>query len=183
MVCENNKRNLLDFIDITLDKQGRVLVGWADGCVNRCVTEGHTKQSNTLFADRPEEDMALTRQEFDELYSQEDIGTITRQSCGLGLIADFDNAPDGPAQICAQGGKLPGGEVTPVLGTGTVVTGTLGTGGPLGAVPGSTGVVDAAPARSVALAATGASTALAIAGIVLLGVVAYTRRRGSRTDD
>jgi hypothetical protein len=81
-VCENNKRNLLDFIDITLDEQGRVLVGWADGCVNRCVTEGHTRQTNTAFADRPAEDMALTRQEFDELYSQEDIGTSPASRAG-----------------------------------------------------------------------------------------------------
>jgi hypothetical protein len=105
-VCANNKRNLLDFIDIAVDEQGRVLVGWADGCVNRCVTEGHTRQSNTAFADRPAEDMALTRQEFDELYSQEDIGVITRQSCGLGLIAEFDAGLRGPGETCAgRGGR------------------------------------------------------------------------------
>ena len=30
-------RNLLDFIDATVDKQGRVLVGYADGCTGDCV--------------------------------------------------------------------------------------------------------------------------------------------------
>jgi hypothetical protein len=30
-------RNLLDFMDVTLDNQGRVLVGYADGCVGACV--------------------------------------------------------------------------------------------------------------------------------------------------
>jgi hypothetical protein len=31
-------RNLLDFMDATLDAQGRVLVGYADGCVKTCLT-------------------------------------------------------------------------------------------------------------------------------------------------
>lgn len=32
-----NDRNLLDFIDITVDREGRVLVGYADGCTGACV--------------------------------------------------------------------------------------------------------------------------------------------------
>ncbi|MGZ3459352.1 MAG: hypothetical protein ACXU86_12715, partial [Archangium sp.] len=35
-----NDRNLLDFMDITVDSQGRVLVGYADGCVGACVQSG-----------------------------------------------------------------------------------------------------------------------------------------------
>jgi Big-like domain-containing protein/fibronectin type III domain protein len=35
--CENGTRNLLDFMDATIDQQGRVLVGYADGCVGNCV--------------------------------------------------------------------------------------------------------------------------------------------------
>ena len=31
-------RNLLDFNDVTVDKQGRVMVGYADGCTDKCVT-------------------------------------------------------------------------------------------------------------------------------------------------
>jgi hypothetical protein len=33
-------RNLLDFMDITMDSQGRVLVGYADGCTGACATGG-----------------------------------------------------------------------------------------------------------------------------------------------
>src|SRR5256714_2638986 len=32
-----NDRNLLDFMDETIDAQGRVLVGYPDGCVGPCV--------------------------------------------------------------------------------------------------------------------------------------------------
>ena len=32
-------RNLLDFIDVTTDDHGRVEVGFADGCINACVTD------------------------------------------------------------------------------------------------------------------------------------------------
>jgi hypothetical protein len=35
-----NDRNLLDFMDITVDREGRVLVGYADGCVGACVQGG-----------------------------------------------------------------------------------------------------------------------------------------------
>jgi hypothetical protein len=34
----DSARNLLDFNDITVDKQGRVLVAYADGCTGSCVT-------------------------------------------------------------------------------------------------------------------------------------------------
>jgi len=101
-VCEDNKRNLLDFIDIAVDRQGRVLVGWADGCVGRCVKEGQTRNTNLAYADRPAGDAALTEQQFAELYSQEDIGTITRQSCGLGLYAGFDSKATGPRLTCQR---------------------------------------------------------------------------------
>jgi hypothetical protein len=33
-------RNLLDFIDVTIDKQGRVEVGYADGCTGTCASGG-----------------------------------------------------------------------------------------------------------------------------------------------
>jgi len=102
-VCEDNKRNLLDFIDLAVDKQGRVVVGWADGCVGRCVTEGQTRNTNLAYADRPAKDAALTSAQFAELYSQEDIGTITRQSCGLGLYAAYDSAYAGPKNTCTRG--------------------------------------------------------------------------------
>ncbi|HEY9419791.1 MAG TPA: sialidase family protein, partial [Thermoanaerobaculia bacterium] len=40
-------RNLLDFMDITVDAEGRALIGYADGCVGACVTGG----ANTFAAE------------------------------------------------------------------------------------------------------------------------------------
>jgi hypothetical protein len=38
--CGNGTRNLLDFMGVTVDKQGRVLVGYADGCIDACAITG-----------------------------------------------------------------------------------------------------------------------------------------------
>jgi hypothetical protein len=57
-------RNLLDFMDIAVDSEGRVLVGFADGCVGSCVSG----PPNSAAA----------------------IGTIARQSGGLGLFSAYD---------------------------------------------------------------------------------------------
>ena len=59
-----NCRNMLDFFDATIDKEGRVLVGWDDGCINGCVSA--PPNSNTAKA------------------------TITRQSGGRRMFAAFD---------------------------------------------------------------------------------------------
>jgi PKD repeat protein len=38
-ICKSGDcRNMLDFMDATVDKQGRILAGWDDGCVGNCVT-------------------------------------------------------------------------------------------------------------------------------------------------
>lgn len=67
----NPCRNLLDFMGITVDKVGRVLVGYADGCIddpiqtsNRCVSDGSGKRTR--------------------------LAAIARQSAGLGLFAQYD---------------------------------------------------------------------------------------------
>lgn len=60
----NQCRNLLDFNDITIDQKGRVLVGYADGCVAACVTNS---SANTYAS----------------------VATIARQSGGTGLYAAF----------------------------------------------------------------------------------------------
>src|SRR5439155_2501448 len=57
----NKCRNLLDFMDVTVDAVGRIVVGYADGCVGSCVTG--TTNSYTATA------------------------TIARQSGGSGLFA------------------------------------------------------------------------------------------------
>jgi len=69
-ICTNgttcgNDRNLLDFIDVTMDKQGRPLVGFADGCIGVCVTDPGVNNRDA--------------------YS-----TIARQSTGKTLLAAFD---------------------------------------------------------------------------------------------
>ncbi len=68
----SNCRNLLDFNDIDVDKQGRVLVGYADGCIKLCATKAPANYT-TASGDY-----------------REDTGVITRQSGGLGLFAASD---------------------------------------------------------------------------------------------
>src|SRR5467141_812797 len=38
--CANGTRNLLDFNDASVDQDGRVVIGYADGCIGNCVTKG-----------------------------------------------------------------------------------------------------------------------------------------------
>ncbi|MDQ1732485.1 MAG: hypothetical protein QOK10_2644 [Pseudonocardiales bacterium] len=59
-------RNLLDFMDATIDSQGRVLVGYADGCTGACATGG--------------------AENYDALAS------IARQSSGNTLLSAYDPA-------------------------------------------------------------------------------------------
>ena len=62
-------RNLLDFFDITVDKQGRVEVGYVNGCPGgNCAQAAHTASGNAFSA----------------------TATIARQSSGRRLIAAFD---------------------------------------------------------------------------------------------
>jgi len=60
----NPCRNLLDFMDVTVDKAGRILVGYADGCTGACTRGGAN--------------------------NHEALATIARQSGGTGLFAAFD---------------------------------------------------------------------------------------------
>ncbi|HEX8069574.1 MAG TPA: PKD domain-containing protein [Pyrinomonadaceae bacterium] len=64
--CPRGDRNLLDFMDVQVDKQGRVLVGYADGCVG-CTTESG---------------------------SRSDLATIARQTCGRRLFQQYDPTSD-----------------------------------------------------------------------------------------
>lgn len=62
-------RNLLDFFDMTVDKQGRVQVGYVDGCTDgACVQAATTAKGNAYTA----------------------RGVIARQSSGRRLFANFD---------------------------------------------------------------------------------------------
>lgn len=63
-------RNLLDFMDVTADAKGRVLVAFADGCIGGCVNR------------KPNSGTALA--------------SIARQMSAKGLYAAFDPPPVGP---------------------------------------------------------------------------------------
>lgn len=68
-------RNLLDFMDLDLDAQGRAVVGYADGCTGPCVTGAR--------------DTDPTIDNYHDAYA-----TIARQSGGPRLIGRFDQKPD-----------------------------------------------------------------------------------------
>lgn len=63
-------RNLLDFMDANTTKEGRVVVGYADGCIAACAAAGGTEaQSTSAYA------------------------TIAYQGVGKGLFAAYDSIP------------------------------------------------------------------------------------------
>ncbi|HKF42609.1 MAG TPA: Ig-like domain-containing protein [Thermoanaerobaculia bacterium] len=68
----NPCRNLLDFMDSTVDKVGRVLVGYADGCVGNCVSGSAVTRASTA--------------------------SIARQTGGRRLFAAGDAVP--PPSVC-----------------------------------------------------------------------------------
>ena len=69
-----NDRNLLDFIDATIDPAGRVLVGYADGCTAQCVSTTKPTATTTGYRDA--------------------LATIARQSSGLRMYAAYDPKPN-----------------------------------------------------------------------------------------
>jgi hypothetical protein len=77
-------RNLLDFMDVQMDAAGRILVGYADGCVSPGCIAGVDKNDDG-FVDGLDNDAA-------------DRAVIARQSGGLGLLSAFDPpVPSAPA--------------------------------------------------------------------------------------
>lgn len=85
----NPCRNLLDFNDITVDKFGRVLVGYADGCTGSCATDA-TQNASTGPGS-----------------AQDALATIARQVGGRGLFAAFDGTQFGTNSGDIEGhGKL-----------------------------------------------------------------------------
>ena len=85
----NPCRNLLDFNDITVDKFGRVLVGYADGCTGSCVTDP-TQNASAGPAS-----------------AQDALATIARQVGGRGLFKAFDGTQFGTRSGNIEGhGKL-----------------------------------------------------------------------------
>src|SRR3954454_19614016 len=83
--CGNSPddRNLLDFMDADIDGQGRIVVGYADGCVDACVSGGPA-----TFSSR---------------------GYIARQVTGKRILAAFDPPPPSafPASPSLTGSRNP----------------------------------------------------------------------------
>ncbi len=93
----NPCRNLLDFNDITLDKTGHVLIGYADGCVPASVEpKGDAKgaPANDCVASTAVSNNGLVNH-----------GAILRQVAGRGLFSAFDNMSGRP--VAAPSGTTP----------------------------------------------------------------------------
>ncbi len=82
----NPCRNLLDFNDITVDKFGRVLIGYADGCTGSCVTDPTQNATSGPVT------------------AQDALATIARQVGGLGLFKAYDGT-----QFGTNSGDIKGG--------------------------------------------------------------------------
>ena len=108
--CPNSKRNLLDFMDITVDEDGHAEVGYAYGCTGAC------QQNNGLgcqssVANHPE--VCDTG----PAASTARYASIARVQCGPSLYAEYDTAyicPPSAGQV-AEAPWVPG--LTVVAGT------------------------------------------------------------------
>ena len=100
----NACRNLLDFMDASMSKDGRVVVAYADGCINTCAGAGGTEaQSVSAYA------------------------TISRQSTGKGLLAAYDSsgatAPAAPSLSASAGNAIANLTWTTPSDGGSAITG------------------------------------------------------------
>lgn len=75
--CPSGTRNLLDFNDLQVDKQGRVVGALADGCTTAGCIQGTDKNADGQFNTRFDNDGS-------------DRALIIRQSSGLGLFSAYD---------------------------------------------------------------------------------------------
>jgi hypothetical protein len=75
----NGQRNLLDFMDASVTKDGRVVVGYADGCVDVCDGPNGTEAESTSS-----------------------YATVAYQSAGAGLFAAYDVTPPATAPAASK---------------------------------------------------------------------------------
>lgn len=97
--CPSGTRNLLDFNDLQVDRQGRPVAGYADGCVSaRCLAVQPNSSSRTS------NDRIGTR--------AASVATIIRQVSGPRLFSDFDlggpGAPTLPPPVEVSANKRGG---------------------------------------------------------------------------
>lgn len=86
-ICgDGDCRNQLDFYDMTIDKEGRILIGWDDGCIGGCVNGG----PNSFSAK----------------------AVISRQSGGRRMFAEYDPAEPALPESPGISGQLLNGVAT-----------------------------------------------------------------------
>jgi hypothetical protein len=119
-------RNMLDFNEITVDKAGRVLVAYTDGCTADCETNPKIDQSGCpgTQGEGTSENSPI---DSTPTCTYGRHTAIVRQTCGLGLFAQYDGAigancypvyPHGAPAQPAVAGQQGAGEVVTGAGTG-----------------------------------------------------------------
>jgi hypothetical protein len=93
-ICD--QRNLLDFNDITVDKDGRVLMSYADGCEKDCITNLKSGSSSAI-------DMVLRQSGGPRLYA-------SSSTPGKPVTAPGDTPPDAPGPSSGGGSPAAPGE-------------------------------------------------------------------------
>jgi hypothetical protein len=92
--CPDGTRNLLDFNDVTVDKQGRVLAAYADGCTTADCIRGVDRNGDGKIDSNDNDGTAKA--------------TIIRQTGGKRLFAAFDppvnGAPQPPLLVATRDG-------------------------------------------------------------------------------
>ena len=94
VICDRapNDRNLLDFMDITVDRQGRIEVAYPDGCTSAACIAGTDRSGPSGTPDGK-----INRYDNDNARK----ATIARQSGGRRLFAAFDPVPSTPTAPAA----------------------------------------------------------------------------------
>ncbi len=93
--CPSGTRNLLDFNDLEVDKQGRAVAALADGCVTDACKQGVDKNNDGQLNTRFDNDGAR-------------LATVIRQSGGKPLFAAYDPPPDAPSNLTAAAAQNSG---------------------------------------------------------------------------
>jgi hypothetical protein len=164
----NACRNMLDFNDIGIDKQGRVYVAYTDGCTTTSDyscdnTPGAHGWNNLTSGDQsgcqPSELTSTITSTSTCTFAR--VSAIVRQVCGRGLIATYD----------------PGFNDSPACGTTAAVSTRTLSGGGAASSTGSGVQGTSATALPNTGSAPGWPYGMTVAGVVCLGLAAARRRR------
>ena len=93
--CPSSKRNLYDFMDITVDEDGRPLVGFADGCIGACATGDGSQCQSDVSGDPQVCDTGSAA-------STSEYASIARMQCGPSLFVEYDQH-----FACPPSGQIP----------------------------------------------------------------------------